>query len=375
MISRSVRTYDADMNDLPASAANRLGLDYRADAATLGPPAVPIVDAHSHINGTDAVDVYREAMEAYGVSTVWSMTALEGLAEVRRRLDGRIEPIAMPDFHAEDRRHAHGEGYLDRIRGYRDQGTRIVKFWCAPRIVDMADDAGIAGTLGLDGPVRRTGMELAVELGMAIMVHVADPDTWFATKYADASRYGTKEDQYVALDRVLQDYRVPFIAAHLGGFPENLDFLADLLDRHPHLHLDASATKWIVREVSKHEPAAVRGFLHRYRERILFGSDIVTLDDHLRREGEGATEMTSKAGSREEAFDLYASRYWALRTLWETAYDGESPIADPDLAMTDPDRYTPLDAPRLRGVEVSTDDLRWFYRDAASRFLDALPPA
>lgn len=363
------------MSDTTARPANRLGLDYRDEARRLGPPVVPIIDAHTHINGSDAVDVFREAMEAYGVEQVWSMTALEDLDEVRRRLDGRIEPIAMPDFHAKDRRHAHGDGYLERIRGYRDQGARIVKFWTAPRIVDMAEEAGTPDAWRLDGPVRRAGMELAVDLGMAIMVHVADPNTWFATKYADATRYGTKEDQYAALDRVLCDYRVPFIAAHLGGFPEDLDFLTGLLERHDHLHLDASATKWIVREVSKHPPEIVRAFLDRFRDRIFFGSDIVTLDGHLHPPTDEATEMTRKAGNRAEAFDLYASRYWALRTLWETSYDGESPIADPDLAMVDPERHAPLDAPRLRGVGIDDGGLRPFYRDAASRFFDMLPPA
>ena len=363
------------MSTTPVTAANRLGLDYRREADRLGPPTVPIIDAHTHINGSEAVDVFREAMESYGVEKVWSMTSLEDLAEVRRRLDGRLEPIAMPDFHAKDRRHAHGDGYLDRIRGYRDQGTRIVKFWCAPRIVDMAEEAGMPQGLRLDGPIRRTGMELAVELGMAIMVHVADPNTWFATKYANADRYGTKEAQYLALDRVLADYHVPFIAAHLGGFPEDLGFLSDLLDRHSHLHLDASATKWIVREVSRHRPEDVRTFFRRFHDRLFFGSDIVTLDDHLTKASENATEMTRKAGNRAEAFDLYASRYWALRTLWETDHDGESPIADPDLAMVDPDRFTPLDGPRLRGVELSPETLASFYRGAASQFFDALPSA
>ncbi|MHC4590503.1 MAG: hypothetical protein ACYTAQ_14535 [Planctomycetota bacterium] len=39
------------------------------------------------------------------------------------------------------------------------------------------------------------------------------------------------------------------------------------------------------------------------------------------------------ASSPQEAFDLYASRYWALRTLFETDHVGPSPIADPDLAL------------------------------------------
>ena len=36
------------------------------------------------------------------------------------------------------------------------------------------------------------------------MVHVADPDVWFRTVYADAAKFGTKPDQYVGLERMLQ---------------------------------------------------------------------------------------------------------------------------------------------------------------------------
>ncbi len=356
------------------NASNLSGLDYRAEAARLGPPVTPIIDVHTHINGTGACDVFREAMDLYGVERVWSMTMLEQVEAVRDRLDGRLEPIAVPDFRAPDRRHAHGPGYLERIERYRELGARIVKFWSAPRIVDLAEDSGASGFLRLDGETRRAGMKLACDLDMAIMVHVADPDTWFRTKYADASRYGTKLDQYAPFERVLDEFDTPFIAAHLGGWPEDLEFLDGLLRRHDNLHLDASATKWIVREISQHEPASVVDFLTRHSGRILFGSDIVTLDEHLRTADDDASnEMSRKAASRDEAFDLYASRYWALRMMWESDHDDTSPIADPDLHLVDPDRHGPMDAPRLRGVSVPSTLLTTFYRDAAEAFAALLP--
>ncbi len=336
-------------------------------------PPTPIVDAHTHINGTEAVEVFAEAMNLYGIESVWSMTALEEVEEVRRRLEGRFEPIAVPDFRASDRRYAHGEGYVDRIRAYRRLGARLAKFWCAPRITDICLELGEPDLLRLDGPLRRAGMEVAADLGMGIMIHVADPDTWFRTKYADESIYGSKAAQYEPLEAVLDDYPVPFMVAHMGGWPEDLAFLDGLLSRHSNLHLDASATKWIVREISRHDPAEVLAFLRRHRGRILFGSDIVTLDEHLEPAGDDATEMTRKASTREEAFDLYASRYWALRRLWESDHDGESPIADPDLAMVDPERHTELDAPRLRGMSLPTEVLRDFYRDAARGLSAKLP--
>lgn len=353
--------------------SNRLGLDYRAEASRMSAPPVPIIDAHTHINGTEAVEVFAEAMNLYGVDSVWSMTALEEVEEVRTRLGGRFEPIAVPDFRASDRRDAHGEGYVDRIRAYRRLGARLAKFWCAPRIIDICRDLGEPDLLRLDGPLRRAGMEVAADLGMGIMIHVADPDTWFSTKYADESIYGSKAAQYEPLERVLDDYPVPFMVAHMGGWPEDLPFLEGLLSRHPNLHLDASATKWIVREISRHDPDEVLTFLQRHRGRILFGSDIVTLDQHLQPPGDDATEMTRKASTREEAFDLYASRYWALRRLWETDHDGESPIADPDLAMVDPDHHTEMDAPRLRGMSLPAEILRDFYREAALGLSAKLP--
>ena len=43
----------------PPTPANRLGLDYRAEAAKLGRPVVPIIDAHTHIHGETAADFLR----------------------------------------------------------------------------------------------------------------------------------------------------------------------------------------------------------------------------------------------------------------------------------------------------------------------------
>ncbi len=358
------------------TTSNRLGLDYRVEAARMGPPTVPIIDAHTHINGSEASRLFAEVMDLYGVESVWSMTAIDEVDAVRTALDGRFEPIAVPDFRNPDRREAHGEGYLRRIERYRAQGARIVKFWAAPRIVDFGEEAGDPALLRLDAPVRREGMRLATDLGMAIMVHVADPDTWFATRYSDRSRYGDKRSHYDPLEAALVDFPVPFIAAHMGGWPEDLEFLDGLLDRHPNLHLDTSATKWMVRELSRHEPGDLLAFLRRHRGRLLFGSDIVTLDEHLRADPLDAENvMSAKASSERDAFDLYASRYWALRRMWESDHDGESPIADPDLALVDPDGFGPMDAPRLRGMSIPESDLASLYREAAVAFAASFSPA
>ena len=126
----------------------------------------------------------------------------------------------------------------------------------------------------------------------------------------------------------------------------------------------------MIREVSKHSRADVLNFLTRWKGRILFGSDIVTTDEHLLH-AEGKQEMAAKASNAEQAFDLYASRYWALRTMWEREYEGESPIADPDLRMVDPSRFNDMDAPTLRGFALPRNLLRSLYHDAATALFSA----
>jgi hypothetical protein len=154
----------------------------------------------------------------------------------------------------------------------------------------------------------------------------------------------------------------------MGGSPEDLGFLAGLLERHPNLRLDTSAAKWMIRELGRHRREDLIAFFSRFRGRIHFGSDIVADDAHLQG-GSKAHEVLARANSEREAFDLYASRYWALRTLFETGRRVPSPIADPDLAMVDPQRHGPMDAPILDGKSLPAGLLRSVYSEASRALL------
>ncbi|MEX2213366.1 MAG: amidohydrolase family protein [Phycisphaeraceae bacterium] len=329
---------------VPKNDANRLGLDYRAEAGRL-PHTGPIWDVHQHIHGLSAAKLFFEVASHYNIERVWTMTPLELVDDLKSAYGDRLQFIAVPNYNAKENPATFTTDWLRRIEGFREKGCRIVKLWAAPRGRDFSD------ALQLDTPTRREGIKLARELGMMFMTHVSDPDTWFATKYADSAKYGTKAQQYEPLERLLGEYGdVPWIAAHMGGDPEHLDHLQDMLDRHANLYLDTSATKWMVRELSK-KPDELRDFVGRNAGRLLFGSDIV-------------------ADDKDVNYDLYASRYWALRTMFETSYDGMSPIVDPDLNMVD--ERVPKDAtPPLRGAAIEEKTLDVLYKGAAERLLSA----
>jgi hypothetical protein len=353
------------------SPANRLSLDYESEAGALPAAPVPIIDVHTHVGGPEAASIYRRVADLYGVRLVYSMTQLEQIEPVREVLGDRIRFIAVPNYHAEDKRHHLGPGYVQRIEAFHAAGARLAKFWAAPRAIDYGLEFGDPESMRLDAPARMDAMQAAHDLGMYFMTHVADPDIWFRTRYADAARYGTKRAQYEPFEALLERFDQPWIAAHMGGWPEDLEMLTGLLEGHRNLYLDTSATKWMVRELSRHRRRDLQWFLDRFRGRILFGSDIVAADEHLTT-SEGPHGMYAQAASPAQAFDLYASRYWALRTLLETRYVGQSPIADPDLMLLDPERYGPMDAPALIGKQLPRELLASLYFEAADSLLEPL---
>ena len=340
------------------SPANLLGIDYAARAAQMPAPC-PIIDVHTHVAGASASAIYLRVARLFGIHATCSMTPLDDVERVRDVLGDSVHFIAVPDWRDPDRLRQHGVGFIERIERFHALGSRIAKFWAAPRALDYGLEVGNPDLLRLDAPARLEAMEAAEALGMILMTHVADPDTWFASRYADAARYGTKRQQYEPLEAALERFRGPWIAAHMGGWPENLPFLDGLLARHPNLHLDTSATKWMVRELGRLERADLVAFLQRWSGRILFGSDILTADAHIT--ADSTSDSEAKAGSLDEAFDLYASRYWALRTLLETDHDGPSSIEDPDLP--------PVQIPLLRGKRLPGDVLASVYHDAAHALL------
>jgi hypothetical protein len=352
-------------------AANLHDLNYRDEAAAFGPPCTPITDIHTHLRGEAAARVYADVAECYGIEHVVSMTPFDQLDTVRDMLGDRVQFIAVPDWRAEDPQHAHGTGFDERIRQFAAAGAPLCKFWAAPRALDYGRDMGDEAFLRLDGPNRTRQIELAASLGMGIMTHIADPDTWFQTTYSDTDRYDTKARQYDQLEVMLEAVPVPWLAAHMGGSPEDLDHLDVLLERYPHLYLDTSATKWMVRELSRQGTERLTTFLRRWTGRICFGSDIVTQDEHLQVDDTTDTQATTwstKAASPAQAFDLYASRYWALRTLWERDWTGFSPIADPDLHMLD-ESVSELASPTLKGHALPADVLQSLYAGAAAGLL------
>jgi hypothetical protein len=273
----------------------------------------------------------------FGITRSYSMCPPDDIIPLRERFGDQL------GFNGSIAKKSAGDSD-DSVYRLLDQflelGVAMIKFWAAPR--------GRERGLYVDAPWRKEAARRARAAGVrVIMVHVADPDHWFRTVYADAAKYGTKAEQYDGLIRMLEEFPdVTWIGAHMGGDSEHPDHLEQLLETYTHLCLDTSATKWQVREVSARRDATAR-LMRKYPDRFLFGTDLVTRH-HLPSEH-------------------YVSRYWCQRTLWESAWEGPSPIADPDFTPAENGAMTPT----LRGLSLEESVLRRVYFENAQRLLGA----
>jgi predicted TIM-barrel fold metal-dependent hydrolase len=268
----------------------------------------------------------------YGFDRFVSMSPLEEAVGLIRDWPGRFQFIAVPQWGNNSI-----DDWLRRIEAFYNLGSRMVKFHMAP---------GTMAARGwhLDSPELRPIFQEIMARKMGIMTHVGDPDTWYAGRYSDAAKFGTREEHNGMLEHVLEEYRgIPWVGAHMGGNPENLGRLQYLLDKFPDYNLDCSATRWVLRELGLHRDAS-REFFIRNQNRILFGTDQVTGDDR--------------------GWDFLASRFWCHRKMWETAYLGTIPIFDPDM----PEDNQPL----IRGLALPDATLQKLYHDNAFRFLQNL---
>jgi len=331
---------------------NVTGIDY-ADRRHFAYPG-PIIDFHAHVmvtrpgdpptgpplgTGPGASLQQAETMldvgSDFGVIQTVTMCPVDDVEPLRERFGDRLVFNAMINKKTVDEP---DDTALANLERYLALGPKVVKLWSAPR--------GRERGLFIDAPWRIEAVRRARSAGVRIvMVHVADPDAWFRTVYADAAKFGTKADQYVGLEKMMSLFPdLIWIGAHMAGDSEHPDHLHRLLEEYPQFHIDTSATKWQVREVSPRAEAHYR-LMCRFPDRFLFGTDLVTRH-HLTREH-------------------YVSRYWCQRTLWESTWTGPSPIADADFTPAEGGQTTP----KLHGLGLPDDVLSLVYRGNAERLL------
>src|SRR5262245_41252360 len=195
------------MSDPAPPEHNVTGQDY-GERRHLQGAVPPLVDFHAHVtrttppndkSATPALDqaeqMFAVATE-FGVEHIVTMCAAEDIAPLRERFGGRLTFSGSITKKAADAPDDEAYRLLDQFLA---AGVKQLKFWSAPR--------GRERGLFVDAPWRMEAVRRARAAGVrSVMVHVADPDRWFATVYTDVAKFGTKPDQYVGLCRMLEAF-------------------------------------------------------------------------------------------------------------------------------------------------------------------------
>jgi len=278
----------------------------------LPPHSLPIFDAHCHIWDAGAFGELEKWANIYGVKKFMGIAQ----PDVRKTLEemGKSSTIIFAYYLPMQAFAEHEpEKILEALDEAHILNYSMVKLWFGPRFLDFFKATRpFAISDSIFDPVF-TRIE---DYGIPMDVHVADPDTWYSTKYLDIKLYRTKSQAINEFTTVLEKHpSIKLINIHFGSLPENLNLLGEILGKFPNMYIDTASTKWIVRELGRN-PEETRGFIKNHQDRIMFGSDL-------------------SCGWGDHKEDYYASRYWSQRLFWETKVNQvELPFSDDDNATS-----------------------------------------
>jgi predicted TIM-barrel fold metal-dependent hydrolase len=252
----------------------------------------PVVDVHTHINAKTPEEVreWVRTMDQTGIQVTVVLTGATGEA-FDKLVDLYLKPypdrfqlycgldtrdIDKPDY----RQRAVAELVRCYQRGARGVGELTDKG------AGFGPNANLprAARMHPDDPRLDTFWEKCAELKIPANIHVADhPSCWKpldvyqerTPDYQHFNLYGKDvpswEELIAMRDRTLAKHpKTRFIACHLGNQGHDLASLAATLDKYPNLYVDISARDY---EVGR-EPRTAAKFLGRYRNRVLFGTDM-----------------------------------------------------------------------------------------------------
>jgi predicted TIM-barrel fold metal-dependent hydrolase len=261
-------------------------------------PRFPVVDAHNHLaepfgGGWDHKPLTEllDRLDEAGVTHYVDLDGGWGEEILQSHLDTFKEPA--PDRFQVfggiewSRWRTMGDAFPEwaakRLRVQKEWGAQGLKIWKLlglhvedhdDRLVDVDDERLI--------PIWET----AGELGLPVMIHVADPVAFFDPvdetnerweEISEHPDWAFTSPPYPPFMHIMNGLRnlvkrhakTTFIGAHAGCYGENLDWVGQMLEECPNYYIDISAR---IGELGR-QPYTARRFFLQYQDRILFGLD------------------------------------------------------------------------------------------------------
>jgi predicted TIM-barrel fold metal-dependent hydrolase len=278
--------------------------DYRPRPAlatrvtTVERPRFPVIDAHNHLGpefgggwSERPVAQLLEVLDQANVRTLVDLDGGWGEEILHQRLD-RFKAAAPERFHVfggvdwnawPEHGDRFGEWAAARLRAQAARGADGLKIW-KPLGLHVRDQRG--ALVAVDDERLDPLWAIAGELGLPVIIHVADPVAFFQPLDATNERWEElhahpdwqfPSPPFPAFEAIIAAFarlvarhpQTTFVGAHVGCYAENLAWVGQLLDRCPNFYVDIGAR---LGELGR-QPYAARRFFMRYADRILFGTD------------------------------------------------------------------------------------------------------
>jgi hypothetical protein len=271
----------------------------RTRATEVRRPAVDAVDCHQHLgrwltDGSWMVPDVGEVIDLLDGCGVRHVVNLDGRwgEELRANLDRydrahpeRFSTFCHVDFGVLGRERAGRAGDLlvADLEASAAAGARGLKVWkdLGLRVRDAAGDLVLP-----DDDRLAPLFSAAGDLGLPVLVHVADPLAFFqplARRNERLEELASHPDWWFgdpglpSFDRLIDALEAvvaahpgtTFIGAHVGCAAEDLDRVSGMLGRYPHYNVDLSARMAELGRV----PRAARRLVVEHPDQVLFGTD------------------------------------------------------------------------------------------------------
>jgi predicted TIM-barrel fold metal-dependent hydrolase len=254
----------------------------------------PVFDVHQHVNDAMRIEDHMPPaelvarMDKLNIKTIVILTGMWG-DKLQHVIDEMVKP------------------YPGRFLAFTQiDWTKIDDPNFTQEMVRQLDDAVRRGARGLKvlkdlglGVRDKSGKLITVDdarldpiweecgrLGIPVSIHVTDPEAFFyptdganeryeeLTEHPDWSFSGPQFPGKVAIlearNRVFARHpHTTFIALHMGNWPENLDYVGEVLDKYPNTYVEFGARE---AELGR-QPRRSRKFFLDYQDRIMFGTD------------------------------------------------------------------------------------------------------
>ncbi|HWQ04066.1 MAG TPA: amidohydrolase family protein [Longilinea sp.] len=260
-------------------------------------PKFPAVDAHNHLGqfGDDAIaklplNQLCDRLDEAGVTHYVDLDGGWGEAVLRQHLDylaprqerfqvfGGVDWSRWPELGD-----AFPEAAAKRLEVQHGWGARGLKIW-KPFGLQVRDQHGLL--VKVDDERLAPIWETAGQLGLPVMIHIADPVAFFDPidetnerweelgEHPDWAFTSPPYPPFLELVNglkrlVLRHPGTTFIGAHVGCYAENLAWVSNLLEQAPNFYVDISGRTG---ELGR-QPYTARKFFLRHADRILFGLD------------------------------------------------------------------------------------------------------